>query len=184
VAIAADERAVHAIAFLATVADLAGPVGRRLGRRPVAIADAPAAARSIVRAAADELDRYAETRDASFGAWRLPVALEGISDWDARILGAVAAIPWGATVAYGGVASAAGAPGAARAAGGAIGRNPLGVMVPCHRVVAADGTIGGYGGTWPADREALIALKRALLAHEGVEIAVNPDRRAGSGRRR
>jgi methylated-DNA-[protein]-cysteine S-methyltransferase len=92
------------------------------------------------------------------------------SDWDRRILAAVGTIGHGETLSYGGVAARAGMPRAARAAGGAIGRNPIAIVIPCHRVIASDGTLGGYGGSWFGDREELLRLKRSLLAIEGVRI--------------
>lgn len=66
----------------------------------------------------------------------------------------------GRTVTYGALAAQLGQPQAARAVGLANGSNPIGVVVPCHRVVGADGTLTGYGGGLPR--------KRWLLAHEGV----------------
>ena len=59
---------------------------------------------------------------------------------------------------------------ASRAVGSAVGRNPIGLLVPCHRVIAGDGTIGGYGGSWWGGREELLAIKRELLALEGVRL--------------
>jgi len=55
-------------------------------------------------------------------------------------------IPYSETISYAELARRVGKDGAARAVGGANGRNPIGIIVPCHRVVAADGTLGGYGG--------------------------------------
>jgi methylated-DNA-[protein]-cysteine S-methyltransferase len=60
--------------------------------------------------------------------------------------------------------------GAARAVGGAVGRNPIGIVIPCHRVIAGDGTLGGYGGGWWGGRQAGLELKRELLAREGVHL--------------
>jgi methylated-DNA-[protein]-cysteine S-methyltransferase len=91
-------------------------------------------------------------------------------DWDRRVLAAVAGIPWGRTASYGDVARSVGAPRAARAVGGAVGRNPISLLVPCHRVIAADGTIGGYGSDGWGSREERLALKRALLLREGVTV--------------
>ena len=91
--------------------------------------------------------------------------------WDRDVLGQVAAIPFGATASYGEIARRVGAPRAARAVGGAVGRNPIGLLIPCHRVIAADGTIGGYGGDAWGSREERLEIKRALLRREGVEIA-------------
>src|SRR5680860_1183059 len=69
-------------------------------------------------------------------------------------------VPYGETVTYGELAEMAGRPGAARAIGTAMANNPVPIVVPCHRVVAA-GSLGGYGGGLP--------MKRALLALEGVD---------------
>jgi len=76
-------------------------------------------------------------------------------------------IPWGEVASYGGVARAIGRPGAARAVGAAVGRNPIGLVVPCHRVIAGDGSLGGYGGSWFGEASALRDVKRQLLALEG-----------------
>ena len=100
----------------------------------------------------------------------MPVVLEGVREWDRRVLEGVRTIPRGGTASYGEVARRIGSPGAARAVGGAVGRNPVGLLVPCHRVIAGDGTLGGYGGSWFGSREELLALKRALLAIEGVSV--------------
>jgi methylated-DNA-[protein]-cysteine S-methyltransferase len=86
-----------------------------------------------------------------------PLALEG-SDFDRRVWQVLLEIPWGATRTYGEVARSLGEPGAARAVGSANGRNPVAILVPCHRVVAAGGRLGGYGGG--------LTAKRWLLAHE------------------
>ncbi len=90
--------------------------------------------------------------------------------WDQAVLAAVAEIPWGVVTSYGGVARQIDRPGAARAVGGAVGRSPIGIVIPCHRVIAGDGTLGGYGGDWYGSRERLLELKQELLAMEGVEV--------------
>lgn len=82
------------------------------------------------------------------------------SEFTGAVMREMAAIPHGETRTYGDLAAALDT--AAVAVGGACGRNPLPVIVPCHRVVAADG-LGGYGGGR--------ALKRALLEHEGADVA-------------
>ncbi|MBI2777018.1 MAG: MGMT family protein [Chloroflexi bacterium] len=88
--------------------------------------------------------------------------------WDRAVLAAVRAIPRGETRSYADIARLVGRPGAARAVGGAVGRNPVGFLVPCHRVIAADGTLGGYGGGWWGERERLLDLKVELLQREGI----------------
>jgi O-6-methylguanine DNA methyltransferase len=92
------------------------------------------------------------------------------SSWDRRVLEAVATIPWGRTASYGEIARQVGVPRAARAVGGAVGRNPVSLLIPCHRVIASDGTIGGYGGDGWGSRDERLAIKRDLLRREGVSI--------------
>ncbi|MFH1023822.1 MAG: methylated-DNA--[protein]-cysteine S-methyltransferase [Planctomycetota bacterium] len=89
------------------------------------------------------------------------IALPGTGAFGRKILAAARRIPWGRTVSYGEIARAAGRPGAARAAGGALGANPLPVIIPCHRVTGAGGAIGGYSGIGGR------ATKRRLLRLEG-----------------
>jgi methylated-DNA-[protein]-cysteine S-methyltransferase len=67
-------------------------------------------------------------------------------------------VPFGARTTYGALASAVGSPGAARAVGAALGANPLCVVVPCHRVVAASGSLSGYAGG-PAAKRLLLDLE-------------------------
>lgn len=114
-----------------------------------------AAGASLLRAACQQLAEYFAGGRRTFD---LPLDLRG-SDFQRRVWGAIAAIPYGATASYGAVAAAAGAPGAARAAGRACGANPVAIVIPCHRVLAADGGLHGFGGG--------LAAKGWLLAHEG-----------------
>jgi methylated-DNA-[protein]-cysteine S-methyltransferase len=90
--------------------------------------------------------------------------LEGVDGFRRTVLETLAHdVPWGEIVTYGELADLAGRPRAARAVGSAMRDNPLPFVIPCHRVVAAGGRIGGYGGGRNA-----IALKRQLLEREGV----------------
>jgi methylated-DNA-[protein]-cysteine S-methyltransferase len=75
-----------------------------------------------------------------------------------RVWDALGAIPYGTTASYGATAAAIGAPGSARAVGLANGQNPISIIVPCHRVVGANGSLTGFGGGLPA--------KQWLLGHE------------------
>ena len=93
-------------------------------------------------------------------AFDLPLELRGVGAFGLDVLRACAAIPWGSTRTYGGLAARVGSPGAARAVGQALGRNPLPVLIPCHRVIGADGRLVGFGSGLP--------LKRRLLEHEGI----------------
>jgi len=86
--------------------------------------------------------------------------LSGLTTFQRRILGATARVPYGELTTYATVARKAGNERASRAAGGALGANPIAIVVPCHRVVASDGSLGGYAGGLPAKRR-LLALERS-----------------------
>jgi methylated-DNA-[protein]-cysteine S-methyltransferase len=79
---------------------------------------------------------------------------------------ALRAIPYGQTVTYGQLAAAIGAPGSSRAVGLANGRNPISIVVPCHRVVGSDGSLTGYGGGLPRKRF-LLELERGARGRPG-----------------
>ena len=83
-----------------------------------------------------------------------------------RALQVCARIPYGQTLSYGEVASRAGSPGGARAVGQAMARNPFPIIIPCHRVLASGGKLGGFSGG--------LHFKRALLDLEGAEAKPNP----------
>jgi methylated-DNA-[protein]-cysteine S-methyltransferase len=89
----------------------------------------------------------------------LPIDWSLVHGFARGVLRATAGVPFGQTSTYGRMAGAAGSPRAARAAGNALGSNPIPIVIPCHRVLHADGTLGGYSGG--LDR------KRILLALEG-----------------
>ena len=109
-----------------------------------------------IKGAVAQLDEYFEGARTMFS---IPLRLVGTrfqrSVWDALLQ-----IPYGRTVSYSSLAVAVGRPSAVRAVANAVGANPVAVMVPCHRVIAADGSIGGYAGGLPAKR---FLLKRELL---------------------
>jgi methylated-DNA-[protein]-cysteine S-methyltransferase len=83
-----------------------------------------------------------------------------MTPFERKVLTVVSRIPVGNVTTYGDVARLAGRPGAARAVGNAMSRNPVPIVVPCHRVIAAGGRIGGYGASG-------VSTKRRLLALEG-----------------
>ena len=94
----------------------------------------------------------------------VPIDLAGATGFDRRVLAAIAAIPYGQTVTYGALAHAVGSPGGARAVGHACGRNPVPLLIACHRVVRAGGGLGGYGEGGPSIKAALLALEGARAA--------------------
>lgn len=130
-------------------------VGLRFGAPP-ATRTLAAPHDTLVRAVTEQLDSYfAGDRRAFDVAWSMP----SVSEFDRAVYTAMAAIPYGELASYGDLAGEVGRPGGARAVGGACNRNPIPVIVPCHRVVAADGTLGGYGGGLDAKR-VLLELER------------------------
>jgi O-6-methylguanine DNA methyltransferase len=108
--------------------------------------------------AAQQLGEYFAGRRREFD---LPLAPAG-TDFQLRVWQALRAIPYGAVRNYGDIARAIGQPKASRAVGQANGRNPLPIVIPCHRVIAGDGTIGGFSSG--------LGVKHRLLALEGVEL--------------
>jgi O-6-methylguanine DNA methyltransferase len=142
----------------------------RLHLPVVALADAPSddPAARVLRAALPTVEAILEGVPA--GGLDLPVDLSDRPDWDQRVLAEVRQIAWGRTASYGDIAKRVGAPRAARAVGGALGRNPISLLIPCHRVIAGDGTLGGYGGTGWIDRDRQLSRKESLLLREGVTV--------------
>lgn len=130
----------------AVLADLAARVSPRLLRAP-----------GRLDPAARELDEYFGGRRRRF---EVPVDLRLAHGFRRAVLDQLQAIPYGAIRTYAAVARAAGNPAAVRAVGGACSHNPVPVVVPCHRVVRSDGTIGRYLGGVDAKR-ALLALEAA-----------------------
>jgi len=95
----------------------------------------------------------------------LTLDLTELTDFQRQILNYVREIPFGASTTYGEIAEAIENPNASRAIGQVLRRNPIPIIIPCHRVLSADGTLGGYGGVMGSRR------KIALLKHEGVILA-------------
>jgi methylated-DNA-[protein]-cysteine S-methyltransferase len=111
---------------------------------------------------ADALPRVREQIDAYFTGdlheFDLPLAPAGTA-WQRTVWDALAAIPYGTTLSYGELARRLGRPAAARAVGAANGRNPISIVIPCHRLIGARGALTGYAGG--------LTRKGWLLAHEG-----------------
>jgi methylated-DNA-[protein]-cysteine S-methyltransferase len=116
---------------------------------------APEEGGELVDDAADQLIGFLEGDLREFD---LPLDWQLIGGFHREVLKATRTVPYGETASYGEVAALAGAPGAARAAGTALSRNPIALIVPCHRIIKSDGSTGGYGGG-----KAGVALKQRLL---------------------
>jgi methylated-DNA-[protein]-cysteine S-methyltransferase len=107
-----------------------------------------------------QLCDYFARRATSFS---IPLDLRLTTPFQQRVLGAASRIPFGRVESYGDVARRIGQPGARRAVGTALGRNPIPIVIPCHRVISGDGTLGGYtGGT---------DIKRILMDIEGIVLS-------------
>jgi methylated-DNA-[protein]-cysteine S-methyltransferase len=117
----------------------------------------------VLRAARDELRAYFAGELQSF---TVPVAPEGTA-FQRRVWEELRRIPYGEAISYGELARRVGRPGAARAVGAANSRNPVSVIVPCHRVIGGDGRLVGYAGgldrkRWLLDHEARSAGRRLV----------------------
>ena len=137
---------------------LTGDGGSISGLFTVPHAVEPATARRDDAAFAGAAEQLGAYFAGELDAFDLPLAPAG-TPFQRRVWDALLTIPYGETATYAELAAAIGRPGAARAVGHANGRNPISIVIPCHRVVGSDGTLTGYAGG--LDR------KRALLDLEG-----------------
>jgi methylated-DNA-[protein]-cysteine S-methyltransferase len=138
----------------------------------MATADAWAGAPpSPVGKAIAELERYFRGEETNFSTLRLD--LQASSAFHKAVYAATRSIRWGGVATYGEIARMIGSPGAARAVGHALSRNPIAVIIPCHRILAAGGKIGGFSAHGGAE------AKARLLEIEGVRhrrgASANPD---------
>ncbi len=120
--------------------------------------DNTAAAARILTTTAQQLDQYFAGQRREFTVRLAPTG----TDFQRAVWRGLETIPYGQTINYGELARRVDRPGAARAVGTANGANPISIIVPCHRVIGADGRLTGYGGGLPA--------KRLLLELEGVTV--------------
>ena len=107
----------------------------------------------------DQLRRYLTGEPVN---WQVRLELSSGSPFQRMVWKELQKIPYGQIVTYGQIAARLGKPGAMRAVGGANGANPVSIIIPCHRVIAANGGLGGYGGG--------LEVKRALLELEGISV--------------
>jgi methylated-DNA-[protein]-cysteine S-methyltransferase len=124
----------------------------------------PIRADPVLVAAVTELREYFAGDRLEF---TVPTVLRRGSEFERAVWAQIAAVPYGETVTYGAIAHALGEPGAAQAVGLACSRNPLPVLIPCHRVVGAGNKLVGFGGGLPRKRwllqlEARVSIERAF----------------------
>ena len=122
-------------------------------------------AEGVLARALAELTEYFNGERTDFD---LPTVLTRGSDFERAVWAEIAAIPYGETTTYGSIAHAVGEPGGAQAVGTACNRNPLPVIVPCHRVIGANGKLVGFGGglkrkQWLLQLEARVLLDQGIL---------------------
>jgi methylated-DNA-[protein]-cysteine S-methyltransferase len=132
-----------------------------LGRGVAAVSPADVAHPVLARARAQLAEYFAGHRT----RFDLPLRARGTA-FQERVWAALAGIPYGETRSYSEVAAEIGRPGAVRAVGAANGRNPLPVVLPCHRVIGADGSLTGYAGGTPT-KAWLLRHEQSVLAERG-----------------
>ncbi len=135
-----------------------GTTERRLSASAARTGSVPAEINQLIA----DIQGYMSGRNIDFAA--VAVDLTDVESFECEVYAAARAVPWGQTVSYGELARRIDSPGAARAVGRALARNPVPVVVPCHRILAKGHRIGGFsapGGTFTKER---------LLALEGVQV--------------
>jgi methylated-DNA-[protein]-cysteine S-methyltransferase len=148
--VAATDRGLCRIAFDPDrgLDELARALGRRVLRVP-----------RRLDAARRELDEYFEGRRTGFD---LPLDVHRVPSFNKAVLDELALVPYGQVTTYGALAAKVGRPRAARAVGVVMNRNPIPIVLPCHRVIGASGSLTGYGGGLHR-KQALLELEGALL---------------------
>ena len=147
------------LTLAATAQGLAAALFDDQAHHPGELAAPVNAAQQHLATAAAEFTAYFDTAAApGFTHFSVPLDPQG-TDFQQRVWTCLRAIPSGATTTYAAISQQLGNPSAARAVGGAVGRNPVAIIVPCHRVVGRNGSLTGYAGGLPR--------KQALLQHEG-----------------
>jgi O-6-methylguanine DNA methyltransferase len=169
--LAAGDRGLVALEILTPPDLFTESLSRRVRSEVVPVSDARRELRERLDEAVAALETFLD------GSARATTAFDDVeldlgtrAAWDRRIFAGVRQVRRGHVTSYGRLARLIGSPGAARASGGAVGRNPIGLAIPCHRVIAGDGSIGGYGGDWYGGRQRLLEIKRDLLEREGVTL--------------
>jgi methylated-DNA-[protein]-cysteine S-methyltransferase len=150
VLVAVGDAGLVRVRFRQSEAAFVSELERQLGVKPV-------------RSTAQTADVVSQLRAYFAGRRRrfdVPVDLSYVTPFVRRVLTATMQVPAGNLVSYGDIARRIGQPRGSRAVGQALGRNPIPIVIPCHRVIASGGGIGGYGGG--------IAMKKRLLRLEGV----------------
>jgi methylated-DNA-[protein]-cysteine S-methyltransferase len=150
--IAATDRGLCRIAYDADAEQEVERLARSFGVRVLRSA-------SPIDPARRQLDEYFEGHRQRF---ELPLDIDSLAEFNRRVLQELARVPYGEVVTYGELATRSARPRAARAVGTVMNRNPLPIVLPCHRVIGSTGKLVGYGGGLER-KEALLRLEGALL---------------------
>ncbi|MGH2582225.1 MAG: methylated-DNA--[protein]-cysteine S-methyltransferase [Anaerolineales bacterium] len=148
--VAVTDRGVWAASYGISAAEFKAEAARR---GSVQCVYDPQKVRSVLK----QMEQYLAGKRTRF---EVKVDWRGMTDFQVVVRKAVMAVPYGKTASYGEIAAAVGKPQAPRAVGGVQASNPISFIIPCHRIIAADGSLGGYGG--PAG----LKIKRWLLDME------------------
>ena len=151
--VAFNQRGVSAVDLADSPADFEQRFNDLYGRQALPVDRLP-----------DQIERHLDRAIETGKPGRLPLDFSGLTEFSAAVLRKTAEIPGGQVRPYGWVAREIGKPGAVRAVGSALARNPVPVVVPCHRVVRSDGHLGNYSLGDPEN-------KRLLLEAEGLDVA-------------
>jgi methylated-DNA-[protein]-cysteine S-methyltransferase len=158
------DTALVGVSFGAEGGQLATATTPATGVGPTGVGDAgeDAALADTLR----QLREYFAGERTEFG---LPLVVQRGSEFERAVWAEIAAIPYGETLSYGAIARAVGEPGGAQAVGLACNRNPLPLVVPCHRVIGSDGKLVGFGGgvgrkRWLLSLEARVHIERTFAA--------------------
>jgi len=142
-----------------------GHAGRRRATATLGLTEGSV---EVSRLGADSMDRFA-ARIRAFGEGNpddfldVPVVLTGLTRFQQRVMRECRRIPYGGTITYGELAARAGSPRAARAVGSVMAKNPIALIIPCHRVVGAGGALGGYSApTGIRMKKRLLRLERTI----------------------
>ena len=156
-----SEEGLAAIYLDGTRADLEAKIRRRFPQ--ARLEEDPLRTAEVCR----QIEAYLDGERRTF---TLPIDWRGMGDFQRRALQATAAIPYGETRSYGEIAAQVGNPRAARAVGRAEATNPIPLVIPCHRVIGADGGLHGYGGARGLETKAwLLRLEGVTVVQSQVE---------------
>ncbi len=134
-------------------------------------ADPPEAWTALLRTSVAQLEEYFRGERSAFD---VPLDLEAVTDFQRDVYAHLLDVPYGRVTTYGQLARTVGRVGLARAVGQAVGANPIPIVIPCHRVIAADGRLGGFSGGLDV-KVALLAIEKVYADGTTESSKIQPD---------